>query len=221
MKARGTITTPAVLMDEYIFLREIGHGAYGVVHEAVHIKTIEHVAVKIVEKGANWESESSLMMQLHHRNVIRLREVKDSAQARYMVMDIAHGGELFDRLRQGPLDEATAAVVAKHILQAVAYVHEQGIIHRDIKPENILIGSPGGTDVVLADFGVAIKAGQAQGIVGSLQYLAPEALNGSYTKALDMWSVGVVLYSMLLGFPPFSVRASLINCTSEIAGTET
>ena len=89
-------------------------------------------------------------------------------------MDIARGGELFDRLQKGALDEATAAVMAKHILQAVAYVHEQGIMHRDIKPENILIGSPGGTDVMLADFGLAIKADQAQGIIGTLQYLAPE-----------------------------------------------
>ena len=94
-------------------------------------------------------------------------------------MDFAPGGELFERLVDGPFDEASAILVARNILQAVAHVHEQGIIHRDIKPENILLRSPGGTDVLLADFGLAIKAEQANSLSGTLQYMAPEVRDGN------------------------------------------
>ena len=90
------------------------------------------------------------------------------------IMDMAHGGELFERLQDGPLDETSAVLVAKKILLAVAHVHEKGIMHRDIKPENILIRSPGDTDILLADFGLALKADRADDVVGSLQYMAPE-----------------------------------------------
>merc|ERR1712224_380333 len=135
-------------------------------------------------------------VQLNNSSIVRLREVKTSASAVYMVMQFARGGELFDRLQDGPLDEASAIVVAKNILRAVAHVHEQGIIHRDIKPENILLRSRGGTDALLADFGLSTQAEQADAVVGSLQYMAPEVVSSKYTNAADMWSVGVVLFTM-------------------------
>ena len=90
------------------------------------------------------------------------------------IMDMAYGGELFKRLQDGPLDETSAALMAKNMLLAVADVHEKGIMHRDIKPENILIRSPGDTDILLADFGLALQADRANDVVGSLQYMAPE-----------------------------------------------
>lgn len=93
-------------------------------------------------------------------------------------MDIAHGGELFERLQDGALEESQAVEIAKNLLQAVAHLHQQGIMHRDIKPENILIGSPGGTDILLADFGLAIKADKADSVVGTLSYIAPEVREG-------------------------------------------
>ena len=94
-------------------------------------------------------------------------------------MEFAQGGELFERLVHGPFDEASAILVTRNILQAVAHVHEQGIIHRDIKPENILLRGSGRTDVLLADFGIAIKAEQADDVCGTLQYMAPEVRDGS------------------------------------------
>ena len=102
-------------------------------------------------------------------------------------MDMAHGGELFERLQDGPLDETSAALMAKKMLLAVADVHEKGIMHRDIKPENILIRSPGGTDILLADFGLALQADRADDVVGSLQYMAPEVRDLCLQHLSSFW----------------------------------
>ena len=99
-------------------------------------------------------------------------------------MDIAHGGELFDRIGDGPLDEFSAAAIVKNILKALAYLHKQGIMHRDIKPENVLIGSPDGTDVLIADFGEALKADWSDECVGTPQYMAPEVKTSSCTDTI-------------------------------------
>lgn len=99
----------------------------------------------------------------------------------FQVMDIAHGGELFDRIGDGPLDEFSAAAIVKNILKALAYLHKEGIMHRDIKPENVLIGSPDGTDVLIADFGEALKADWSDECVGTPQYMAPEVKPSPYT----------------------------------------
>ncbi|CAI7742365.1 unnamed protein product [Closterium sp. NIES-53] len=149
-----------------------------------------------------------------HPGVVQLRGVFEDEQSVHLVMDLCEGGELFDEVvRRGRLSEPDAANVFAQVASAVAHCHARGVLHRDLKPENILLtrdaSAPLSTAPLttkLADFGLAVplqSGDRAMGVAGSPFYMAPEVLQGEYALEADVWSLGVILYILLCGAPPF------------------
>jgi len=155
------------------------------------------------------EREIDIMKKLQHPNIIQLMEVIDTADTLFLVLEFASGGELFDAIvDKGSYSEAEAAKIIHQILDAVLYLHNHGIAHRDLKPENLLLlKNENGEEIIkIADFGLSKDFGeeQLQTSVGTPDYVAPEVLMGEpYDIAVDIWSIGVISYVLLCGFPPF------------------
>ncbi|GMI34632.1 hypothetical protein TeGR_g12175, partial [Tetraparma gracilis] len=164
--------------------------------------------------------EAEMLKQLDHPYIVKLEDVFTSDTAVYLVMELLHGGDLFDRIvDRGRYDETSSRRVARRILSAVGYLHERHIVHRDLKPENILLEAKDNDFTVkVTDFGLAKKANKdgLRTFCGTPQYFAPEVLRrrntvagvGRYDVAADMWSVGVILYILLSGTPPFDASDS-------------
>lgn len=147
---------------------------------------------------------------MDHPNVVRLFGMYDDATHLYLVMEICEGGELFDRIVEaGHLQEDTVQTAMKQMLRAVAYCHGMHIAHRDLKPENFILQTKESlekTSLKLIDFGLAkyCKDGETlKSAVGTVHYVAPEILAQSYNKKVDVWSLGVIMYCLLCGTPPF------------------
>ena len=153
--------------------------------------------------------ELEVLQRVNHPNIIHLEEVFETEDMLYIVTEIVTGGELFDRIvSRGSYTESDAANLVRKVIEALAYLHDLGIVHRDLKPENLLLKSQDNDiDVKIADFGLSKIIGAAamtQTACGTPGYVAPEILKGSgYGKEVDMWSVGVITYILLCGFPPF------------------
>jgi len=150
------------------------------------------------------------MHKLNHPNCVQLYEMFETSKKIYMVMELLTGGELFDRIvAKGSYSEKEASELVKDIVSAIAYLHSIGIVHRDLKPENLIYLSPKpDSPIKITDFGLAkYRAGKADAMTtacGTPGYVAPEVLkNEPYDKAVDLWSMGVILYILLCGFPPF------------------
>lgn len=196
--------------------KTLGTGNFATVKHATCKRTGTQWAVKCIEKqNLTTEDSDALQMevevlnQLNHRNIVELREVYDTSKVFYMVMEEMVGGELFDRIvAKEHYSELEAQAVVRSIVDALAYCHDLGIVHRDLKPENLLYASQEeDADIKIADFGLAklINEGQfMETACGTPGYVAPEVLKQEpYTAAVDMWSVGVITYILLCGFPPF------------------
>jgi len=184
------------------------------VHLGVHKKTGEKFAIKVIEKNemdtSRLETEVNILKKVQHPNIIHLKEFFDTPKKLYLVMELVTGGELFNKIIElGSYTEAVAATVARNVLSAVNYLHQNGIVHRDLKPTNILLKSPEDiTDVKLGDFGLSKIVGDQNAVLqttcGTPIYVAPEVLMGEgYGPEVDLWSVGVIMYILLCGFPPF------------------
>jgi len=154
-----------------------------------------------------------IMKKLQHPNIIQMMEVIDTDSTLYLVLEFVSGGELFDAIvNKGSYSEDDAVNIVRQVLEAIQYVHSLGIAHRDLKPENLLIsGDPhpsgkGGDFIKIADFGLSkeFSEEQLQTSCGTPDYVAPEVLMGeTYDKSVDIWSIGVITYVLLCGFPPF------------------
>ncbi|QSL64177.1 hypothetical protein MERGE_000332 [Pneumocystis wakefieldiae] len=194
-----------------------GAGTYGIVKEAVHSE-YGRVAVKIIDKQSVKGHESmvyeemDILKRLDHPHIVTFKEWFESNSKFYIVTELATGGELFDRICQyGKFSEKDAVVIIKEILDALSYIHDNQIVHRDLKPENLLyLTSDHDSPLVLADFGIARNVEENQVLLtlaGSYGYAAPEILSRrGHGKSCDIWSLGVITYTLLCGYSPFRSR---------------
>jgi len=158
------------IRDVYTFGKELGKGGFSVVREGIHKETGDKVAIKIIEKQNAGEEELQLlqreidiMEKLHHKNIIALIETYDEPDYIYLVLELVSGGELFDQIvSRGNYGEPDAAQIVKQILEAIQYMHSNGVAHRDLKPENLLCGGKNGEVIKVTDFGLSKDFGQEQ-----------------------------------------------------------
>nr|AAC79460.1 calcium/calmodulin-dependent kinase type II beta subunit [Gallus gallus] len=203
--------------DEYQLYEEIGKGAFSVVRRCVKLCTGHEYAAKIINTKKlsardhqKLEREARICRLLKHSNIVRLHDSISEEGFHYLVFDLVTGGELFeDLVAREYYSEADASHCIQQILEAVLHCHQMGVVHRDLKPENLLLASKcKGAAVKLADFGLAIEVqGDQQawfGFAGTPGYLSPEVLRKeAYGKPVDIWACGVILYILLVGYPPF------------------
>ncbi|KAI8957782.1 calcium/calmodulin-dependent protein kinase 1 [Daldinia sp. FL1419] len=199
---------------KYRFGRTLGAGTYGIVREAdgpngkVAIKIILKKNVKGNEQMV-WD-ELDMLQRLKHPHIVRFVDWFESRDKWYIVTELATGGELFDRIcEQGKFTEKDASQTIRQVLDAVDYLHDRNVVHRDLKPENLLyLSKRPDSDLVLADFGIAkmldTKDEVLTTMAGSFGYAAPEVmLKKGHGKPVDMWSLGVITYTLLCGYSPF------------------
>ncbi|XP_027545676.1 calcium/calmodulin-dependent protein kinase type II subunit delta isoform X5 [Neopelma chrysocephalum] len=210
-------TTCTRFTDEYQLFEELGKGAFSVVRRCMKITTGQEYAAKIINTKKlsardhqKLEREARICRLLKHPNIVRLHDSISEEGFHYLVFDLVTGGELFeDIVAREYYSEADASHCIQQILEAVLHCHQLGVVHRDLKPENLLLASKSkGAAVKLADFGLAIEVqGEQQawfGFAGTPGYLSPEVLRKDpYGKPVDMWACGVILYILLVGYPPF------------------
>ncbi|XP_039624126.1 calcium/calmodulin-dependent protein kinase type II delta chain isoform X5 [Polypterus senegalus] len=213
----ATIVTSTRFTDEYQLYEELGKGAFSVVRRCVKKSTGQEYAAKIINTKKlsardhqKLEREARICRLLKHPNIVRLHDSISEEGFHYLVFDLVTGGELFeDIVAREYYSEADASHCIHQILESVNHIHQHDIVHRDLKPENLLLASKlKGAAVKLADFGLAIEVqGEQQawfGFAGTPGYLSPEVLRKDpYGKPVDIWACGVILYILLVGYPPF------------------
>uniref|UniRef100_H3D7X4 Protein kinase domain-containing protein n=1 Tax=Tetraodon nigroviridis TaxID=99883 RepID=H3D7X4_TETNG len=205
----------------------IGHGSFSRVVRVEHRATRQPFAIKMMELLAPeacevCASEMAVLQRVRHLNVIQMIEVFQFPQRVYMVLELATGGELLDRvISRGHFTERDATQALRMVLAGVGYLHNLGITHRDLKPENLLYYHPGADSrLLVTDFGLATCGGAATGsrptdakadntgplrtTCGTLEFMAPEVLlRKPYSSSVDMWALGVITYVVLSGSLPF------------------
>jgi len=212
-KAENAISSGEV-NDFYELGDVIGEGGFSVVYRAKRKKDGAVYAVKKITKKEEdvdvdlLKREIYIMKKLNHPNVLKLYEVFEDEEYFWLVLELVDGSELFDKIvDRGNYSEKDAANIVKQIVKAVKYLHQNTIVHRDLKPENLLSQGEGDDEIVkVADFGFAKNFSEEElgTSCGSPGYVAPEVLTeDTYTNAVDMWSVGVIIYILLSGYPPF------------------
>ncbi|XP_034873165.1 serine/threonine-protein kinase Chk2 isoform X5 [Mirounga leonina] len=222
--------------DKYPYIWE-NRGACGEVKLAFERKTCKKVAIKIISKrkfaigseteadpAPKVETEIEILKKLNHPCIIKIKDFFD-AEDYYIVLELMEGGELFDRVVGNKrLREATCKLYFYQMLLAVQYLHENGIIHRDLKPENVLLSSQKEDCLIkITDFGQSKILGETslmRTLCGTPTYLAPEVLNSfgtaGYNRAVDCWSLGVILFICLSGYPPFSEHKTQVSLKDQI-----
>ncbi|XP_054273253.1 ribosomal protein S6 kinase 2 beta isoform X3 [Macrosteles quadrilineatus] len=200
--------------DEYDLREEIGRGSYSVCRLCIHRATKVEYAVKVIDKSKrDCQEEVDILLRYgHHSNIVTLRDVYEDDKSVYLVMELMRGGELLDRLRSHKMfSEREASGVMHTVVSTVAYLHQHGVVHRDLKPSNLLyateVAAP--EDLRLCDFGFAKQLRAENGLLMTpcytANFVAPEVLKRQgYDAACDIWSLGVILYTLLAGRSPFA-----------------
>ncbi|XP_041350371.1 calcium/calmodulin-dependent protein kinase type 1-like [Gigantopelta aegis] len=200
---------------KYEFKDTLGTGAFSEVVLAeeksnrgrfMAIKCIDRHGLKGKEEAL--ENEISVLRRLNHPNIVQLVDVFEDKTHVYLVMELVTGGELFDRIvEKGSYTEKDASNLCKQIIGAVDYMHDKGVVHRDLKPENLLYYSHDeDSKIMISDFGLSKieGSGTMATACGTPGYVAPEVLaQQPYGKEVDCWSIGVIAYILLCGYPPF------------------
>jgi len=210
------IDNPGKIMESYdLDKKTLGEGSYGTVCKAKTKATGAIRAVKTISKAQmknidRFKQEIAIMKLMDHPNIIKLYESFEDHRNIYLVMELSTGGELFDRIIEaGHFTEVHAAHLMKQIVGAIYYMHENHVCHRDLKPENFLFMTKEPIDktlIKIIDFGLSCKYAPGQTMstkAGTPYYVAPQVLAGKYDQMSDLWSVGVIMYVMLCGYPPF------------------
>mmetsp|Transcript_20193 Transcript_20193/g.20293 ORF Transcript_20193/g.20293 Transcript_20193/m.20293 type:complete len:413 (-) Transcript_20193:169-1407(-) len=204
-----------LMSSAYDLKEELGRGAFSVVRKGVHKETSTVVAVKCVDRNNlpqededSLRTEVSILRDLDHHNIVKCLDFFVEPMCFYLVMEFMTGGELFDRIvKKTYYNEREARDLVQGLLSAVQYIHKKNIVHRDLKPENLLLSSrEDDSTIKIADFGFAAitTSSNLKTRCGTPNYVAPEILsNDLYGKPVDMWSIGVITYVLLGGYPPF------------------
>jgi len=195
--------------------KKLGEGSYGTVSKCSNKSTGVTRAVKSISKSQmknldRFKQEIAIMKIMDHPNIIKLYESFEDHRNIYLVLELCTGGELFDRIiDSGHFTEVQAAIVLQNMFRALFYMHENKICHRDLKPENFLFTTKEPiekTHLKVIDFGLACKFADGQVLTtkaGTPYYVAPQVLAGKYDFSSDLWSLGVIMYVVLCGYPPF------------------
>jgi len=225
--------------DEYESLQELGRGSFSVVWKAKNKKTGEESAIKVISKinltdkktAKRLQTEVDILTKVKHPHIIALKDLFDEPDNLYMVMQLVTGGELFDRImKKGQYSEKDACAVIIKVVAAISYLHGHNIAHRDLKPENLLVQGDDDTQVMISDFGLSRIIGDNSMMstaCGTPYYVAPEVIKAeAYSKEVDMWSIGVITYFILCGYPPFmgeslqQIFESIQNCEYDFPSVE-
>ena len=205
------------LNDYYEMKETLGKGKFGLVKRAIHRNSKKSVAIKIMKKKEmNTQDleltrrEIEIMKICQHPNIIQLLDIFENSDYIFIVMEHLQGGDLFNYLEQKKfhIPEERACYIVSSMILALSYLHAYGIAHRDLKPENILLISQSpDSDIKLMDFGLSkIIAPDEKSTepFGTLSYVAPEVLKMKpYGKSVDIWSLGVISFLLLIGLLPF------------------
>ena len=229
-------TTICNLTDKYEITKFLGQGTFGRVREVRDLETGLLRAVKSISmEGIKPEcisfflDEIKMLKSLDHPGIIKIYQVCEDIKHIHIVTELCKGGELFERiLKSRHFSENMAARYMFDIVSTLKYLHEAGIVHRDLKPDNILFeDSSENSRLKIIDFGTSTKMAKDQmlnNLIGSPFYMAPEVIKGNYDKKCDVWSVGVILYVMLCGKPPFrgscneEIYDNIVNAKLEFKG---
>ena len=211
----GRFSFDPVVTENYDIKALIGRGSFSRVVRVEHKKTKQPYAIKMIKiRGGRdvFESEVAVLRKVKHDYIVQLYEVYECPERVYLVMELATGGELFDRIVcRGSFTERDATRVLYMVLEGVRYLHSLGTTHRDLKPENLLYYHPGNeSKIMITDFGLSNTRQNAANetmdtTCGTPEYIAPEILlRQSYTNAVDMWAIGVITHILLSGQMPFA-----------------
>nr|CAX69705.1 serine/threonine-protein kinase Chk2 [Schistosoma japonicum] len=229
---------PPEVTSRYTVSKHLGRGAFGEVKLVFDKEHCEKFAMKIVQKKhfpvvskfgktftASVAAEVDILTRLNHPCIIQIYDVIHTTEAMYMVLELVEGGELFNRIVDlGQLSESDSKFFFLQMAMAVKYLHDHGITHRDLKPENILLTSKENRCLIkVTDFGVSKLVDEGtmlRTFCGTPDYLAPEVLKtagcGTYTCVIDVWSLGVILYICLVGYPPFTKQRQDLDLETQI-----
>lgn len=208
-----------IFHERYELGKVLGKGHFATVRQAKDKATNEEVAIKtMIKKKLTKQDiqgmiqEIDILQKLSHPNVIRFYGHYETDNYHHIVTELALGGELFDRIVEKTVySEEDAKNSVCCMINALSFCHKRGVVHRDLKPENILLRSiEDDTDVIIADFGFAkCQTNDLRTSLGTPGYVAPEILQGAakYTSAVDLWSLGVIIYVLLSGYPPFHAKS--------------
>ncbi|GAX14330.1 aurora kinase A [Fistulifera solaris] len=203
-------------LDDFEIGKPLGKGKFGSVYLAREKKSKYIVALKVLDKSqlvrANVEHqlrrEIEIQSHLRHPNILRMYGYFYDSKRIYLILEFSPGGELYKQLtKKGKFSERLSAKFISDLAFALDYCHSKHVIHRDIKPENLLVGV--NDDIKIADFGWSVHAptSRRNTLCGTLDYLAPEMVEGrEHDKQIDVWSLGVLLYEFLVGNPPFEAE---------------
>ena len=233
--------TDGLITQYYEVIKKIGEGGSSKVYKVKEKSTGEIRAMKEVNKSKlpnvkYFKTEIKILAMLDHPNILRLFEVFEDQKNFYLITELCTGGHLLSRMSKNHYREKEAAKLMEKIISAVAYCHEKGICHRDLKPQNILFcDETPNSQLKIVDFGISKiydpslsslkeelndinKNKKMTSQIGTRYYLSPEAIKGSYTEKCDIWSLGIILYILLSGYPPFmgendnQILQNIISC---------
>ena len=199
----------------YQKIKKIGEGSFGEVWLVKHKILGNLFAMKIIEKSpytyvGHIQNEINILKKLDHPYILKVLQFHFTDDKIYIITDYCPEGELFNEIaKKKVFSEREAAYIIYQVLTAIRYCHKMNVVHRDVKPENIMImgrESNGLLRVKLIDFGMAklfVEGSKNKALVGSAYYIAPEVIEGKYDESCDLWSIGVIMYILLTGKPPF------------------